>query len=88
MGKITIKVGPKAEEMFATLVTAAALYAGPSEVETNKSTVYHDVETEETYVEVEPQTVVINRSLSQRLAGRIAKFIVNHVEVEKKDPVK
>lgn len=84
MGKIKVKVGPKAYKMFATLIASAALYDGPSEVETEKTNVIHNETTNETYVEVEPQTVVINKSISQRLAGRVARFFMEHVEIEKK----
>lgn len=88
MGKIRVKVGPKAYKMFATFITSAALYEGPAELETTKTNVIYNETTEETYVEVEPQTVVINKSLSQRLAGRIARFLVDHVELEKKGQTK
>lgn len=33
MGKIRVKVGPKAYKMFATFITSAALYEGPAELE-------------------------------------------------------
>ncbi|MBO5120260.1 MAG: hypothetical protein J6C28_01060 [Bacilli bacterium] len=88
MGKIKVKVGPKAFKMFTTFITSAALYDGPSELETTKTNVIHNETTNETYVEVEPQTVVINKSVSQRLAGRVARFLMEHVELEKKSQAK
>jgi hypothetical protein len=88
MGTIKVKVGPKAYNMFATFIASSALYAGPTTVETTKAHVIHDETTQETYVEVEPQTVVLNKSISQRLAGRVARFLMEHVELEKKSQVK
>lgn len=87
MGK-KVKVGSKAFKMFATFITSAALYEGASEMETTKTNVIHNETTNETYVEVEPQTIVINKSVSQRLAWRVARFLMDHVELEKKSQVK
>ena len=86
---IKLELKPKAKELFGHFVLASALYAGPTEIQTTAITMVGYNETDKTtFVEVEPRTIVVNRSLSQRLAGRLVNFIVQNVEVASKSPTK
>lgn len=86
MQKIKLKLSPKGLKIFSELMLTAGAYAGPEQRIISSARIIHtsDMETGEERTTAEPYTIVVNRTLSQKLAGKFVNFVQEHVEVETK----